>query len=191
MSSAVTSGERRRIWRSLTNSHRTGITPDQPVASQSAFGLCSTPASMAPLVQEGDERLLEVTVASLRSGAVEFPRRPVEDALAVGEHQHPVAVALRLLDVVGREDHRRPAAREPADELPQPLALPWIEPGARLVEQQHGGRREKSDRDIDPLLVAPGQDADLVVSPLAEPGLLEHPLDGGLDVGDALEVGEQ
>ena len=84
-----------------------------------------------------------------------------------------------------------PRPGEPEHELPQALALARVEAGRRLVEQQHRGLGEQPDRDVDPLLVAAREGPDLVVAALAEPGLLEHPLDRRVDVGDALEAGEQ
>ena len=95
----------------------------------------------------------------------------VEDPLTVGEHQQPVAVALGLEQVVGRVDHRGPGAGEAEDELPEALALARVEPGRGLVEQQHRGRREQADGDVDPLLVAARERRDLVVATLSEPGL--------------------
>src|ERR671911_1200516 len=97
ISSAVNSGGRRRICRSLIKSQRTS----RPAASVTA------------LVKEGNERGLEV-VGRRRARAggrlgrdrlVELAHRPVEEALAVGEHEQSLPVALRLLDVVGGEDH--------------------------------------------------------------------------------------
>ena len=102
-----------------------------------------------------------------------------------------VAVALRLGDVVGREDHGRAAAGEAEHELPEALALARVEAGRGLVEQQDRGLGEQPDRDVDPLLVAARERPDLVVAPLGERGLLEHPLDRRLDVVDLLEAGEQ
>ena len=122
---------------------------------------------------------------------MELGRRAVEDPLAVGEDEQAVAVALGLEQVVGRVDHRRPGAGEAEDELPEPLALARVEPGRGLVEQQHRGRGEQADRDVDPLLVAARERPDLIVAALAQVGLVEHPLDRALDVVDLLEAGEQ
>ena len=122
---------------------------------------------------------------------VERVRAAVEDPLAVGEHEQPVAVALGLEQVVGRVDHGGSGPGEREDELPQPLALPGIEARGRLVEQQHPGLGDQPDRDVHPLLVAAREGPDLIVASFAEPGLLEHPLDLALDVGGALEASEQ
>ena len=63
--------------------------------------------------------------------------------LAVGEHEQPLPVALRLLDVVGGEDHRRAALGEGGDELPEARPLPRVEPDAGLVEQQRDRRASR------------------------------------------------
>ena len=117
--------------------------------------------------------------------------RAVEQALAVGEHQQPLAVALGLLDVVSGEDHRRAAAGEPEHELPQALALARVEPGAGLVQEQDGGASKQPDRNVDPLLVSSRQRPDLVVAALGQRRLAEHLLHRGVDVRHALEVREQ
>jgi len=92
---------------------------------------------------------------------------------------------------VGGEDHRRAAGRKRGDELPQPGSLSRVEAGARLVEQQHHGLGEQTDRDVDPLLVSARQSRHLVVAAVGEVALIEHLLDARLDVVVSLEAGEQ
>ena len=48
----------------------------------------------------------------------------------------------------------RARRREPADELPQPLALAGVERRGRLVQQQHGRVGEQPERDVHALAVA-------------------------------------
>ena len=57
-----------------------------------------------------------------------------------------------------------PPPARPEDELPEPRPLAGVEPDARLVEEQHVGRREQADCDVDPLLVAAREAGDLVVA---------------------------
>ena len=118
-------------------------------------------------------------------------RRAVEELLAVGENQQALAVALGLGEVVGGEDDRRPAAGQAEHELPEPLALARVEPGARLVEQQHRRAGQEPDRDVDPLLVAAREGPRLVVAAVLEGGLREHLLDRRVRIGHLLEPGEQ
>ena len=101
-------------------------------------------------------------------------------------------MALGLRDVVRGVHHGRAAARaSAADELPQALALARVERGRRLVEQQQPRLGEQADGDVDPLPVAARERPDRVVGPVAQAGLVEHPADGGVDVRDLLEPGEQ
>ena len=65
--------------------------------------------SVAPLVQELDEGLLEVEPGRA-GGLLELARRAVEHALPVGQHDQLVGVAVGLRDVVGRVDDRRALA---------------------------------------------------------------------------------
>ena len=69
---------------------------------------------------------------------LQLARRPAEQQLAVGQHEHALGVALGLLDVVGGVDDGRAAPRPGEHELPHALALARVERGAGLVEQQHG-----------------------------------------------------
>ena len=110
----------------------------------------------------------------------QLARRAVEDALAVGQHDQLVGVAVGLRDVVGRVDDGRALAGEAQDELPQALALARVEAGAGLVEEQHVGFGEQADRDVHALAVAARQRADLIVGALVQVGQHEHPLDGRL-----------
>ena len=66
-----------------------------------------------------------------------------------------------------------------------------IERRRRLVEQQRRRLAQQADRDVDALLVAAREPADLLVGAVLEAGLGEHPRDGRLRVGDLLEPREQ
>src|SRR5690606_6791972 len=90
-------------------------------------------ASVAVLAEERDEGRLEVEPARA-DRALELARGAAEEALAVGEHDDLVGVAVGLGDVVGGVDDRRAGLGEAEDERPQPLALARVERGARLVE---------------------------------------------------------
>jgi hypothetical protein len=115
-----------------------------------------------PRRQEAHERGLEVALLGPDLG-LQRRGRALEEQLAVGEHEHPVGVALGLPHVVGGEDDGGPAsARERRDELPELRALARVQRGARLVEQQHGRVGEQPDRDVHPLLVAARELAELV-----------------------------
>src|SRR4051794_28189524 len=114
ISRATSSGERRRICRSLSSSQRTRI------------GL--VPAR----VQKAHERRLDVVDVSGQRD--ELGRRAVEEQLGVGEHEETVGVALGLAYVVGREQDRRARLGPLADELPYPLAVARVQRGRGLVE---------------------------------------------------------
>jgi hypothetical protein len=88
-------------------------------------------------LKEADEVGLGIGGLSLRPRAglaAQRRERPLEELLAVGQHQQAVAVVGRLLDLVGRVDDGGAGFRERRDELPELDALGRIEPGARLVE---------------------------------------------------------
>jgi hypothetical protein len=56
---------------------------------------------------------------------------------------------------VGREDDRSPGTDEAGDEVPEPRPLARVKADAGLVEEQRGGLGKQTERDVDPLLVAP------------------------------------
>ena len=59
-----------------------------------------------------------------------------QDAAAV-DHRDAVGHRLGLLDVVGGEDDRRAAGAQVAHDVPHALAELDVDPGGRLVEEQH------------------------------------------------------
>src|ERR1044072_6098460 len=105
-------------------------------------------------MEEGDEGGLQVLVGSRWPLAPHRLAQPVgwtvEERLPIGEHQEALAVALRLLDVVGGEDHRRAAPGEAGDELPEASALARVKSNARLVEQQNTPLRQDARRGVVP-----------------------------------------
>ena len=56
------------------------------------------------------------------------------------DDRHPVTELIRLLHVVGREQDRLPVGMELAHDVPQGQPALRVEPGRRLVEEQHLGR---------------------------------------------------
>jgi porphobilinogen synthase len=150
---------------------------------------------VASVVQIGDKGGLEVAVGCLRrlapNGLAQALGGAVEEGLAIGEDQHSPAVALGLLDVVGGEDHRCAAPRELADELPQPSPLAWVEPNARLIEEQDDRPGKQADRDVDPLLVTAGEAGDDLPPALIQPGQLEHLRSRSGGVGQSLQPSKE
>src|SRR6266487_3763096 len=124
-------------------------------------------------MEECNEGRLEIAVGCLRRLAAhclaQLLRRAVEEPLAIGEDKQPLSVALRLLDVVGGEDHRRAAVGQRRDELPEPRPLARVKADAWLVEQQRDRPRQQPDRYVDPRLVAPRETSDDLIAALAEP----------------------
>ena len=68
--------------------------------------------------------------------ALQLVRRPLGDHLAAVDDHHPVA-GLRLLEIVGGEEERRPfLARQPLEEAPDAAAIDRVEAERRLVEEE-------------------------------------------------------
>src|SRR5204863_5527343 len=131
----------------------------------------SAPAALvAAFPEEPHERRLEVALALALRG-VQLGRRPGEDEVTVGQHEHAVGPAFGLGDVVRAEDDRRAGLREARDPVPQTLALARVQRRARLVEQQDRRVGDEPYRDVHPLPVAARQARELLVGALVQPGL--------------------
>ena len=172
ISSPTSSGERRRICRSLTNSQRTAVL----VSARVRAGSCTNAASRS-----------RGSPPTARSNCAGVPVNSSSPSTSTSTGPRSVRPRRR------RGSRRRPPCRpgQRVDELPQADPLARIERRRGLVEQQHGGLAQQPDRDVDPLPVALREPGDLVVGAVLEPRLREHPLDGGLRVGELLEPGEQ
>ena len=64
--------------------------------------------------------------------------RAVGGDAAVVEDDDVVGEPVGLLEVLGREHHRRAGGGELGDDVPQRLAGGGVETGGGLVEEQHG-----------------------------------------------------
>ena len=78
-------------------------------------------------------------------------------------------VVANLVDEVGRPEHADSFVRdESAHDLENVRARLDVEPGRRLVEQQHARTVQQRPRDLDPPHLAAGEIARLVVGPIGE-----------------------
>src|SRR5205814_9309314 len=57
---------------------------------------------------------------------------------------------VRFFEVLRRQQNRRPFAPQVADDVPDLVATSWIEPGGRLVEEEHTRLREHAGGEIEP-----------------------------------------
>ena len=97
-----------------------------------------------------------------------------------------------LGDVVGRDETRRPARSRSASRNPRGArAGAGRAPRAGLVEQHHRGVAEQADRDVHALAVAAGERPRDRRRGRAARSASSIRLDRPVDVGDALEPGEQ
>ena len=92
----------------------------------------------------------------------------------VVEHHDLVGEAVGLLEVLGREHDGGAVADELAEQLPQVVAALRIEPGRRLVEEQHRRRGDEARGEIEPPAHAARERAHEPVGHVVEPELLEQ-----------------
>jgi hypothetical protein len=114
-----------------------------------------------------------------------------EEQPPAGEHDHPVAVAHRLVDRLGREHQRQAAGAQLVEPGPEPVALVRAEAGGRLVEQQDARSPGEGDGEVEPLERPGGQLGRGLAGEADEVGAREQLVRGGVGVADALEGGEQ
>ena len=95
---------------------------------------------------------LERTGADLR---FQLTRGALRDEPAVIDHADAVGELVRLVEVLGRQQHRRAGAHQRPDDLPHLVTAAGIQPGRRLIEEDqrrgdHEARRESIRRRIPP-----------------------------------------
>ena len=93
---------------------------------------------------------------------------------AAAHDRDVVADLLDLVHVVGAEQHRQAAAREPLHQGPHVAHPRRVEPVGRLVEDQQPRLAQQAGGDAEPLPHAVGVAADLVAGPLDEVDDVEH-----------------
>ena len=91
-----------------------------------------------------------------------------------------VAEPLRLLHVVGGEQHRGPVVPELAQARPDEVADLRVEPGGRLVEDQHLGVVDEGTRDHEPAPHPARERLDPVPGPVGEGDEVEEGHEEGL-----------
>ena len=87
--------------------------------------------------------------------AFELLGRPLGHDLAAVDDRDPLGELVGLLEVVGGQEDRLAAlGRQPRDLRPYVRADLGIEPGGRLVEEQHRGVVDERHRDVETALHA-------------------------------------
>ena len=76
--------------------------------------------------------------------------RAVRDGAAVVEHDDVVGERVGLLEVLRRQQHRRPARDELADHVPELAPRARVEAGRRLVEEEHGRVGDEARGEVEP-----------------------------------------
>ncbi len=132
---------------------------------------------------EGGERHLgPVTQAS-----TELVGSALSGDLTLSQDDDPVGQMLGLVHVVGREEDRLSRLAEPVDHDPHLAAGHGIESGRRLVEEEDLGVADQAQRHVQAPLLAAREVPDALVGLVSQP----NRLDGGDDVGRALEVARE
>jgi hypothetical protein len=83
----------------------------------------------------------------------------VGDDLAVGDHHHAGGQGLRLLQVVGGQQHGAAVGHKGPQHLPQPVAGLHVQAGGRLVQHRQAGVLGEGQRHRQPTGLAAGEAA--------------------------------
>ena len=81
---------------------------------------------------------------------LERGRRAGGDHPTAVEHDEVVGELVGLLEVLGGEQHGDAVGDERAHRVPHLVPVARVEPGGRLVEEQHFGAADEADREIQP-----------------------------------------
>ena len=82
---------------------------------------------------------------------LQLRRRALHDDLSLGHDREPVGELVGLFEVVRRQqDRQRLGLGEARDLGPHPDARLGVEAGGRLVEEQHPGAVDETERDVEP-----------------------------------------
>ncbi len=92
----------------------------------------------------------------------------------LGDDPDPVGEHVGLLEVLGREEDRRPLAVEGLDLLPDLLAADRVEAGGRLVEEQHPRLVHERRGEVEPAPHPARVGPDPAIGRLAQPDPLEQ-----------------
>ena len=103
--------------------------------------------------------------------------RPLAHHLAVVDDHHPVAARLRLVELVGGEEQRRPVAAQLGQHLVDALAALGVHADRRLVQEHDARAVQHAAGDVEPPLHAPRERLDEVAGAPLQAGPAERPVD--------------
>jgi hypothetical protein len=119
---------------------------------------------------EGHELSTEVRLQLLRTA--------LDDDLAAADDRDALGEAVGLLEIVGREEDRQVLLlREPLDLYPHCCTRLRVQPGGRLVEEEHAWPVDEADRDVESTLHPTGVATRDPVGGFAETHELEQLVD--------------
>ena len=99
---------------------------------------------------------------------------PCAAIAAAVEHDDVVGQAIGLLEVLRGQQQRRAVAHELAEQVPQLDAAAGIEARGRLVEEEHGRRRDEAGGEVEPAAHAAGERPHEPVGGVGEAQALEQ-----------------
>ena len=107
-------------------------------------------------------------------GPLELGPGTARDDAAVVDDGQAVAQRVRLIEVVGRQEHGGAAVPQAADLVPHSGSRLGVKPGRRLVEEQHDRAVDHPQPDIEPAAHAPGVGLDRPVAGVGQVQRLEQ-----------------
>src|SRR4051794_13492281 len=118
-----------------------------------------------------DERQVEMRAPDL---GLQHRGRALGDDPPAADDPDAVGQLIGLLEVLRREEDRRPLVAQPPDLLPERDPARGVEACCRLVEEQHLGRMDQRHREIEPPAHPAGVRADPALRRLAEPDAIDQ-----------------
>ncbi len=105
---------------------------------------------------------------------LQLVRRPFRDHDAVVDDRDPVREPVGLVEVLGGQEHGRPAADERVERVPERDPAAQVEARRRLVEEQDRRARHERRGKIEPAAHAAGIRADEALAVVGELEVLEQ-----------------
>ena len=113
-------------------------------------------------------------VGPQRPGGGQLADRVLADRAAAVDEDHPVGDLLQVGQDVAGDDHGPALPGQPAQQVAQLHPAARVQPGRRLVEQQHGRVVHERPDQPEPLLLPAGQAVHRRVRLLRQPGQLQQ-----------------
>ena len=161
---------------------------ERPAVGERRLDRCVCPLEHAAGILDSPVAELHVHRVAAQS-RLELARRALDDHLALRDDRQPVGELVRLLQVMRRQqDRERLLLRQAADLVPHGDSRLRVEPGRRLVQEEHPRPMNQPERDVEPAAHAARVPLDDAVGCIRDADHVEQSFDARVQLGAAHAV---